>query len=223
MKFGLTIISLAFLSCSREISFPVRYTEYHDPSVASFEDEEYIFKTADEFEYVFFTDAIDYSRYGYGNYLIENHRLILNFTEKVVEPESTIESEEFSMADSSYNHYKVAVKSSSGMNLESVSVLLADSKGSYLKGIATDSSGTGKITLSKGNLPILLKIFSLGYDYLDYNITVDENRTFVATLVERNFGTRITNKQWKKSVRRRKDALIIDGKKFVKKPIANPD
>ena len=151
---------VSLFSCSNRIPFPATYTDYHDPSVVSFVDKEYIFKTADRFEYIFFSDNIDNSRYGYGDYLIKGRKLVLNFTEEVVEPESAIESKELPIADTSRNYYTIAVTSSLGMHLEDINVLLTDLKGNYLTGISTDSSGNAELTLPKGRTPVLLKFSS---------------------------------------------------------------
>ena len=222
MRYVLAITFFASLfSCSKQMPFPVTYTDYYGPSVISFVDKEYIFNTADRFEYVFFSDDISSSKYGYGNYLVEGGQLVLNFTEEVVEPKSTVESRERSAADSSYNQYIIVATSPSGTNLEGVSVLLTDLEGNYLTGATTDSYGRAEITWTKGSPPILLKLSSLGYASLDYTITSGRSQHFVATLVERNVGTRIINQQWKKRIRFRKDALVIDGEKFIRKTVAN--
>ncbi len=216
MKLGLIIISLALHSCSREISPPVTYAEYHDPSIVGFVHEEYTFKTAGKFAYTFTTDLIDQSKYGYGDYFVKGGKLILDFTQEVIEPYSTVEREELTSSDSSYNHYRISVISSAGLPLEGIYVLLTNSRGTPLKRGTTDINGNTEFNLLKGNTPVFLKVHPFLYDHVIYRIADEGSMSFTATMVEKNFGTRVKNRQWKNRIRLKKDVLIIDGKKFVK-------
>ena len=180
MKTTTALLGLViFAACSKNISFPATYAEKHDENVASFESERYIFKTANDFEYIFFTDAINYSKYGHGKYYVKNSKLILEFSNQPFDTLcSKIESRPVPLIDSSHIRYKIHVQSYSGENLELMNVRLLHVKNKKIEASAfTDSSGYAEMSIVKSRIPVTLRAINLGYDYLTYEITTDESHT----------------------------------------------
>lgn len=212
------LLGLTVTACSKQIPFPSTYVEKHADNVISFENTEYTFKTADEFEYSFFTDAVNYSKYGHGKYNIRGSRLQLSFSEELSDTiKSVVEGKQIFKTDSSRNVCQVHVKSFSGAPLGYVNVLIADSKNNILKHSVTDDNGNAEIILPNDSAPLSLKVSMIGLDNVTHEIDKNKSTRFEITIADRKLGSQIRGKQLTKRIKIRKNNLLIDGEEFVEK------
>lgn len=224
MKTKLVIIGLLLLimGCSKSILIPSTYVEKHDKNVVLFVSEEYKFKDENKFEYKYWSDDLNSSRYGVGNFQINKRSLLLEFTdETLTNPKSTLISKDTSIADSSQNFYQVHVKTYSGINLAGVNFFLTNLNNKIIKGITTNMNGMAKLVLSKKSMPSLLKINALGYEDMIFEINDNESLNFEVTLAEKVYGTRITNKRMEKRIKFKVNSIIIDGKEYQRVTVAD--
>ena len=210
-------------ACSKNLYFPATYVEKQPENAILLEWERYTFRTASNFEYIFFTDAINYSKYGHGKYRVRNGKLTLAFSDQPFDTlRSEIKGRVIPSPDSSTVHYKLHIQSYSGENLELMGVRLLHVKNRKMEANAfTDSSGCAEMSLPSNLLPVTLEAVNLGYDRLTYRITDNESQFFEIKLAERNFGSQITDQRWKKRIKASEDQITVDGTTFVKEAIIN--
>jgi len=224
MKTKLVIIGLLLFitGCSKNILIPSTYIEKYNKNVVLFVSEEYKFKDKNQFEYKFWSDDLNSSRYGGGNFQINNHRLLLEFTdESLTNPKSTSISKDTSIAGSSQNFYQVHVKTYSGINLASANIFLTNLNNEIIEGITTDMNGMTEISLSKRSTPDLLKVSLIGYEDIIFEINDNESLNLEVTLAKKVYGTRITNKRMEKRIKFKDNSVIIGGKEYQKVTVAD--
>ena len=215
MLIGLLIIT----GCSKNTLSPTTYVEKPDKNLVRFVSEEYKFKSGNKFEYTYSSDNLSSSEYGTGNFKIEKHRLLLEFTDEPWNrPKSTLISKETAIADSSQNFYQVHVKTYSGINLPGVTILLTNVDNDIISGTATDKNGMAEIKLLRRSHPTLLKVSFIEFEDIIYDIGHNNSFNFELTLAEK-YGTRITNKQMVR-IKIKHNSIIIDNKEYQKATVA---
>lgn len=222
MRTTIALFGIATLTaCSKNIYFPATYVEKQPEDAILLEWERYTFRTANDFEYFFFTDAINYSKYGHGKYRVKNGKLVLAFSDQPFDTlRSKIEGRVIPSSDSSTVHYKLHIRSYSGENLELMGVCLLHVKNRKMEtNVFTDSSGYAEMSLPSNLLPVTLEAVNLGYDRLTYRITSKESQFFEIKLAEKNFGSQITDQRWKKRIKASENQITVNETIFVKEAI----
>jgi len=223
MKTKLVIIEMLVIltGCSKNILIPATYVEKHDKNVVRFVNEEYKFKKENKFEYKYWSDDLNSSRYGVGDYKLKKHRLILEFTdESLPKPKSSLIGKVISIADSSQNFYQVQVKTDTGINLPGVTILLINVNNEIITGTATNINGIAEFVFLKKSIPKLLKVSFIGYEDVDFELDHNESLYFEVTLAQK-IGTRIINKQTQKRIKIKNNRVLIDGKEYEKAVLVN--
>ena len=217
MKTKLILIGLFFLAgCAKNSLLPGTYVEKPDKNLAKFVTEEYQFKKANKFAYTFSSDDLGSSKYGIGNFKIDNQQLLLDFTDEPwTRPTSTLESREITPPDSSRNLYQVQVKTVSGIMLPGVTILVTNVNNDIIAGTATDKNGKAELSVSKKSNPAQLKNSYIGYEDIRYELAPNKSLSVQVSLAE-TYGTRITNKQMEKRIKIKHNGFVINGKEFVK-------
>jgi len=215
MKTKLVVTGLLYIftGCSERVLIPATYVQKHDqPSYVS---EEYKFQRENRFEYKFFSDDLGSSKYGVGNYQVKEHRLILEFTDELLDrPRPVLIRKEASVADSSKKSYRVQVKTYSGDNLLGANVILTNKINEVIAGSTTDNNGAAEITLSQESTPAFLNVSFIGYEDMLLEVNPKQNLNFVVVLADKVYGARITNKRVEKKIKIKKASIMIDAKEY---------
>jgi len=216
MKTKLILIGLFFLAgCSKNSLLPGTYVEKPDKNLAKFVTEEYQFKKANKFAYTFSSDDLGSSKYGIGNFKIDNQQLLLEFTDEPwIMPTSTLVSQEITPPDSSRNLYQVQVKTTSGSMLPGVTILVTNVNNDIITGAATDINGRAELSVSKESNRARLQISYVEFEDIRYELAANKSLSVEVTLAE-TYGARIINKQVEKRIKIKHNGVVINGKEFV--------
>ena len=151
-----------------------------------------IFETLDDSTFYLFEEFWHERFLGYGNYYIEENKLILSFKkipgDKLVSmtiPEFKIHKENITKDDNINNNLNV-IENWDNSQLEGVRINIADSNYNIIRNnLKTNDSGYVKIKVSKRFLPIIVKVFFVGYEPLEMKIT--ENKDYDVTVILKSY------------------------------------
>lgn len=153
--------------------------------------------------------------FGYGNYYIEENKLILSFkkipADKLVSmtiPEFKIHKENITKEDNININLNV-IENWDNSQLEGVRINIADSNYNIINdNLKTNDSGYANLKVSKIFLPIIVKVFFVGYEPLEIKIT--ENKDYDVTVILKSY----INKFYKENELREFELQILNPTSF---------
>ncbi|MTI32577.1 hypothetical protein [Xanthovirga aplysinae] len=209
---------LFFSNCTHKIITPGNYSEKFEKDIISFESEGYIFRDNGRFEYYFSSDMLSSSKYGAGNYMIKNNKLLLEFTDKL-EPKvnSSGKARPILVEDTAQIHYQLEVVADTGESLPGANILLMDENRQLIAKQLSDLQGKAEFKLLKNQNPISLRVEFNGLEPFELNLEEEKSFHFNIKLVSKmKYGTQILKSQVNKKIRIKDNTLLINGKEFEK-------
>ncbi len=212
------LFAVLFTSCATQsgVGLLGTYVEVNDKRLVTLEREEYSFLEDGRFRYIYRSDDVSSSKIGFGDFNIEEEKLMLQFKQTDdLEQSTVLERPVAGTADDRYE-YHFAVKDVTDKPIFGANVVLLGLDVPFI-GVVTDHHGKAMLQAPKYHKIHGFRVSMIGYEQISHQI-IKGNVAYEVVLVEK-FGQKILVSKIEKPFRKRGKKLQIGRKLFA--PLAD--